>query len=265
MRGLMALEQLSDRFADEFIPAVWPRTSAGVVASDPRPPADIGAFLGHYRLADQESRSFALRVASWFGGVDVTRLAPGEIGVAGLGPYHQIAPYLYEDAKGQRVAFAKVSIGRLMALGMSPATFRKTNALDSPTWTLPLTGGAVLTLLSAGFRLGRRTPSRLRTLARHALPGLALVLVGLLLEWQYGVQLAVVDGSIILPGIWRLGLHVGAFLLAWAALQFLLLRTESMRPAELAHGVLIAAASLCVFIVLIFWRVIASFPPYVSW
>jgi hypothetical protein len=33
----------------------------------------------------------------------------------------------------------------------------------------------------------------------------------------------------------------------------------------LAHGVLIAAASLSVLIVLIFWRVLASFPPYVSW
>jgi hypothetical protein len=85
------------------------------------------------------------------------------------------------------------------------------------------------------------------------------------LEWQCGVQLAVIDGSIILPGTWRLGLHVGALLLAWAALRFLLSRTESMRPVALAHGVLIAAASLCVIIVLIFWRVIASFPPYLSW
>jgi CubicO group peptidase (beta-lactamase class C family) len=265
MRALIALEQLSDHFADEFIPAVWPRTGAGLAASDPRPPEDSGAFLGHYRLAEAETRSFALRVPSWLGGVDVMRLPNGDIGVAGQGPYHRIAPYLYEDAKGQRVAFAGLPEGRLMALGVSPATFRKTNALDSPTWTLPLFAVATLMLLSASFRLGGRTPTRLRTLARYALLGFALVSVGLLLEWQYGVQLAVVDGSIVLPSIWRLGLHIGALLLAWSALRFAVVRTESLRPIMFAHGVLIAAASLSVFIVLIFWRVIASFPPYVSW
>jgi CubicO group peptidase (beta-lactamase class C family) len=265
MQALLALEQLPDHFADEFIPAVWPRTNAGVAAADPRPPEDIGAFLGHYRLAEAQTRSFALRVASWFGGVNVVRLPNGDIGVAGLGPYHRVGPYLYEDAKGQRVAFAGSPGGRLMALGMSPATFRRTNALDSPAWTLPLIAVAALTLLSAAFRLGARTPMRLRALARHALLGFTLVCVGLALEWQYGVQLAVVAGSILVPGTWRLGLHIGAFLLAWSALRFALTRTEPLRPARLAHGVPIVAASLSVLIVLIFWRVIGSFPPYVSW
>jgi CubicO group peptidase (beta-lactamase class C family) len=265
MRALSALEQLSDHFADEFIPAVWGRTSAGLVGTDAGPPEEIGGFLGHYRLAEMQTRSFALRVASWFGGVDVLGLPNGAIGVAGQGPYHRIAPYLFEDAKGQRVAFAALQGQRLMAFGMSPATFRKTDAIASPTWTLPVLAVAALTLLSAAFRLAARTPTRLRRLARSALLGFGFVFVGLVLEWQYGVRLAVIDGSIIVPGAWRLGLHVGALLLAWSALRFALARTETLRRRALAHGVLIGLANLSVVIVLILWRVIGSFPPYMSW
>jgi len=261
--ALIGLEQLADHFADEFIPAVWPRTSAGV---DPITDGaeDIGAFVGHYRLASEGTRSFALRVVSWFGGIDVVRLAGGDIRVAGQGPYHRVGPYLYEEAKGRRVAFTDSPIGRLMAWGLSGATFRRTNPLESPAWTLPLLAAAALVMLTAGFRLGSRTPE-LRTLAAQALIGFALVTIGLLLEWQYGVELAVIKGSIAAPAAWRLGLHAGALLLAWSAVRFVRVAKGARSGAARAHGVLVAAAGLSTVAVLVWWRLIGSFPPYASW
>jgi CubicO group peptidase (beta-lactamase class C family) len=263
--SLLALEQLSEHFADQFIPAGRPRSSSGAAPVESQAPEGIEEFLGRYRLLQDETRSFPLRIAPWLSAVEVVRMGVGEIGVAGQGPYHRIGPLLYEDARGRRVAFAESPVGRLMALGLSPATFRRTNLLESPVWTLPLMAAAVLVLLSAPFRLSRGTPPRLRTLARGSLGGFALVLTGLLLEWQYGVRLAVVDGAWLVPALWRLGLLGGAGLLTLSALRFARSRAGSMSGAALSHGVLIAGASLGVVLVLIFWRVIASFPPYVSW
>jgi CubicO group peptidase (beta-lactamase class C family) len=274
--AMLALHQLSEHFADEFIPATWPRSSAGpdaaasnAHASSNAQPAstseNLDRFVGHYLATENETRSFAPRVGSWFGGVDVIRMGSDGIGVAGQGPYHRVGPYLYEDSKGRRIAFAELPVGRFIALGVSPGVFRKTNQLESPAWSLPLLLAATLFILSALPRLRAGTPGRLRRLAAAALFGYALVVVALLLEWQYGVPLAVVDGALALPALWRLGLHIGAIVLLVSAVRFLYRHDRSIGTAAYCHGVSIALASISVAIVLILWRVLATFPPYVSW
>jgi CubicO group peptidase (beta-lactamase class C family) len=263
--AMLDLQQLAEHFADEFIPATWPRTSAGPEASPNGAPENLEGFFGHYLATENETRSFAPRVGSWLGGIDVIRLGRDGIGVAGQGPYLRVAAYLYEDSGGHRIAFSELPVGRFMALGVSPGVFRKTNQLESPAWTLPLMFAATLVILSALVRRSAGTSARLRRLAAAALGGYALVLGALLLEWQYGVRLVVVDGAIVLPVLWRLGLHVGAIVLLWSAVRFMYSRDRSLTVAAYGHGMLIAAANMSVVIVLILWRVVAAFPPYVSW
>ena len=140
-------------------PATWPRSSEGTPAAPGAAAGvapgvatnaadDIEPYLGHYLATESKTRSFALRVGSWFGAVDVVRMGGDEIGVAGLGPFHRIGSYLYEDAKGRRMAFAELPVGRFVAIGLSPGVFRKTTALESPLWTLPLLLAATLGLVS---------------------------------------------------------------------------------------------------------------------
>ena len=259
------LQLLSDHFADEFIPAIWPRASGDAHPSARSVPDDLEGFFGHYLATESTTRSFALRVGSWLGGVDVVRMGSEGISVAGQGPYRRVGSYLYEDAKGRRIAFAKLPVGRFVALGLSPAVFHKTNQLESPAWTLPLMAAATLAILSALPRLSGRTPPRLRRLAVSALAAYVLVMAGLLLEWQYGVRLGVVDGAIVLPAFWRLGLHVGAVVLLFSAANFLGSRDRAISRAAYGHGVLLSVAAIGVVVVLILWRVLGSFPPYVSW
>jgi hypothetical protein len=179
--AMLALQLLSEHFADEFIPAIWPRTSTGAEPMVNKGPDDIEGFLGHYLATENKTRSFAPRVASWLGGVDVKRMSGEGISVAGQGPYRRVAAYLYEDAKGHRIAFAKFPVGRFVALGASPGVFRKTNQLESPAWTLPVVLAATLVTLSALVRLRRGTPIRLRRVAASAVAGYLLVLAGLAL------------------------------------------------------------------------------------
>jgi CubicO group peptidase (beta-lactamase class C family) len=263
--AMRAMQQLSEHFAEAFIPAIWPRTNAGLETAASNAPDDIEGFFGHYLATENETRSFAPRVGSWLGGVDVIRMGSAGIGVAGQGPYYRVGSYLYEDATGHRIAFAELPVGRFIAVGASPGVFRKTNELESPAWTLPAMFAATLVILSAVLRLGAGTSARLRRLAGAAVGGYVLVLVALLLEWQYGVRLAVVDGAIVLPALWRLGLHIGAIVLLLSAVNFVHLRDPSSSGSAYGHGILIAAANMSVVVVLILWRVVATFPPYMSW
>jgi hypothetical protein len=258
---------LTRNFADEFIPATWPRSSAGAAAATSAAAGtatsaadDIEPFLGHYLATESKTRSFALRVGSWFGGVDVVRMGKDGIGVAGLGPFHRVGSYLYEDAKGLRLAFAELPVGRFVAIGLSPGAFRKTSTLESPLWTVPLLIAATLGLVSALARLRARTPARLRRLAAVALIGYLLVLAGLLLEWQFGTRLSVVEGSIVLPALWRAGLYLGAVMLLLGAVKFVVPRDRSLSIAGYGHGMLIAASGLSVVAVLILWRVVGVSP-----
>jgi CubicO group peptidase (beta-lactamase class C family) len=269
--AMLALRTLAEHFADEFSPAVWPRSSAGTETTASTAPEDIEPFLGHYLATENKTSSFALRVASWLGGIDVIRVDGEHIGITGLGAFRRVGSYLYEDAKGRRIAFADFPVGRFAAIGVSPAVFRKTNALESPAWTLPLTLADTLVVFSAIAQLRRRAPVRLRRLAAFTVIGYLLVLAGLLLEWQYGVLLAVVDGAIIQPALWRVGLHAGAIMLLWSAATFMVLSRGRepaggpMHRASYAHGVLIAISGVSVVAVLILWHVIAAFPPYFNW
>jgi CubicO group peptidase (beta-lactamase class C family) len=264
--AMLPLQLLTQHFADEFIPATWPRSSEGTPAAPGAAAGvatgvatnaadDIEPFFGHYLATESRTRSFALRVGSWFGAVDVVRMADG-IRVAGLGPFHRIGSYLYEDAKGRRMAFAELPVGRFVAIGLSPGVFRKTTALESPLWTLPLLLAATLGLVSGLARLRARTPPRLRRLAVVALIGYLLVLMGLLLEWQFGTRLSVVEGAIVLPTLWRLGLYLGAVMLLLSAVRFVLPRDRTLSIGAFGHGVLIAASALSVIAVLILWRVV---------
>jgi hypothetical protein len=269
--ALLVLRTLAEHFADEFIPAVWPRSAAGAETTASTAPEDVEPFLGHYLATENKTRSFALRVASWLGGIDVIRVDGEHLGIAGLATYRRVGRYLYEDAKGRRLAFADLPVGRFAAIGVSPAVFRKTNALESPAWTLPLMFAATLVMFSALVQLRKRAPARLRRLAALTAVGYGLILTGLLLEWQYGVQLAVVDGALIRPALWRGGLHAGAILLLWSAVTFMVSSRGrepvggAMHRASYAHGVLIALSGISVVVVLILWRVLAAFPPYFSW
>jgi CubicO group peptidase (beta-lactamase class C family) len=260
--AMLPLQMLTQHFADEFIPATWPRSSevtpaAGTAAGVATGAADdIEPFLGHYLATESKTRSFALRVGSWFGAVDVVRMGGDGIGVAGLGPFHRVASYLYEDAKGRRMAFAELPVGRFIAIGLSPGVFRKTTALESPLWTLPLLLAATLGLASALARLRARTPARLRRLAAVALIGYCLVLAGLLLEWQFGAQLTVVEGAIIVPTLWRMGLYLGVLMLLLSAVRFVVPRDRTLSIGAYGHGVLIAASGLSVVAVLVMWRVV---------
>jgi hypothetical protein len=47
--------------------------------------------------------------------------------------------------------------------------------------------------------------------------------------------------------------------------RFLYRRDRSISTPAYCHGILIALANISVVIVLIFWRVLAAFPPYLSW
>jgi hypothetical protein len=92
-----------------------------------------------------------------------------------------------------------------------------------------------------------------------------LVVAGLLAEMQWGVALAVVQGDVLRPALWRLGLHVGAILMLWAAAVFLIRRDPPMGRVSFGHGLILALAAVAVVVALLFWRVLGAFPPWVSW
>ncbi len=91
------------------------------------------------------------------------------------------------------------------------------------------------------------------------------MLAALLIEWQWGVALAVMKGSVLLPALWRLALHVGVVLLVWAAIRFFRDRTPTPGKVCYTHAALIAASAVGVAVVMLAWRVLFAFPPYFSW
>ncbi len=216
--AMLVLRTLAERFADEFIPAVWPRSSAGAPVAAGPPQENIEPFLGHY-LATERQDSQLRAACRVLAGRYRRDPCGGEacIGVRrAWAVYRRVGPYLYEDAKGRRLALCRScrSAG-FVASGTSPGVFRKTGALESPAWTLPLMLAATLGIWSALGRLRARTPLRLRRSARLAIAGHLLVLAGLALEWQYGVRLAVVDGAVALAGaVAGLGLYMAGAIAA---------------------------------------------------
>lgn len=280
--GLTTMQELTDKFAERFIPAGQPRSSESktlaTAPTDPTDPTDpaapaptseqIDAFLGDYVIASNHSRSFMARLAGWTGLVRLER-APGDGlrlgGHSELGDYHRVGPLLYQNPKGDRLALAELPIGRYLAIGLSGGVFRKTNLIESPSWALPVFAVAILLLLTALIQLRRKAPTHLRRLAKFGLVGLALVIGGLLAEWEWGVKLGVVQGAILLPAVWRLTLHLGAALLIWESIRFLGVRGATIGRIGYSHGVLMAAAGFAVVVATLAWRVLGAFPPYFSW
>ena len=123
----------------------------------------------------------------------------------------------------------------------------------------------MMVLLTAFVQLRRKAPPELRRLARFALIGLGLVLVGLLAEWEWVMRVAVAQGAILAPALWRLVLHAGAGILGWQAIVFLRVRGVPIGRLARAHGILIAVAGIAVVVSITAWRVLGAFPPYFSW
>ncbi len=266
--GFGALNDLTDTFAARFIPADRPRSSEGRSMTFDSTSAGLDEFLGSYVLATNHSRSFVSRFGGWLGTVRLERVGADGIrlgGIPELGDYKRVGPLLYENAKRDRIALARSPIGRLMAVGLSGGIFRQTNSLESPGWSVPLFALALLILLTALVQLRPKAHPELRRLARFALLGLGLVLVGLLAEWQWLFSLGIVKGTILAPALWRLVLHVGAAILVWQAIRFLRVRGVSIGWPARTHGVLIAVAALAVVVSITAWRVLGAFPPYFSW
>ena len=266
--GFGVLNDLTDTFAARFIPANRQRSSEGRTLTVDSTGATLDEFLGSYVLATNHSRSFVSRLGGWMGTVRLERAGADGIrlgGIPELGDYHPVGPLLYENPKQDRIALARSPIGRLMAVGLSGGAFRQTNVIESPGWSVPLFAFALLVLLTALVQLRSKAPPELRRLARFALLGLVLVVVGLVAEWQWLFSLGIVKGSIVAPALWRLVLHLGAAILIWHGIRFLRVRGASIGWLARAHGFLIAAAGFAMVGSVAAWRVLGAFPPYFSW
>jgi hypothetical protein len=265
--GLVTMRELTDRFADRFIPAGRPRSSEGrvqtVQSAEP-----IDRYLGNYVIATNHSRSFIARLMGWGGLIRLEPATGDDLrlgGIPELGDYRPVGPLLYQNAKGERLALATLPVGRYMAIGLSGGIFRKTNPIESPGWSLPLFAIALVLLATGLIQLRRKAPSHLRHLAGWNLIGLGLVLTGLLAEWQWGVRLGIVKGSIVLPAIWRVGIHAGAAILVWQAVRFFRTRGVPIGRIGYSHGVVLAVSGWAVVLSVLAWRVLGAFPPYLSW
>ena len=182
-----------------------------------------------------------------------------------LGDYRKVGPLLYENKKGDRMAFAELPVGRFLAIGVSGGVFKKTNWIESPGWSLPVIAVAILVLLTGSIHLRRKVQPHHRRLAGWSLGGFLLVVIGLLAEAQWGVSLGIVAGAIVRPALWRLLLHAGAVLLVWQAIRFFRVRGAPIGRVSYAHGALIAASGSAIVVVLLAWRALGAFPPYWYW
>lgn len=267
--GFATLGQLADSIAEQFIPANRPRSSESKTFFASAGGGRLEDFLGQYVPSSDHSRTFIVRLAGSMQGFEVIRAGPDAIKLTGAaaayGTLRKIAPLLYEGEKGRRVAFAELPTGRYMAVGLSGGTFRQSNAIESPVWSILVFAASLLIVLTALIQWRRRVPSSVRQLARHLSIGFLLVLVGLLAEWQWGVMLGIVRGDVLLPALWRIGLHVGAGMMLWAAVKFLRQRDTNLGWVRLSHGLMMSAAAFAVPVVLLFWRVLGAFPPHLSW
>jgi CubicO group peptidase (beta-lactamase class C family) len=267
--ALGVLQQLPDLIAERFIPATRPHSNEARAVTAGAAPEELDGFLGRYVLAEAHSRSIAVRLHGWLEAVEVEGAGPQAVRLRGpyaaLGDFHQIAPGLFENARGRRLAFERLGDGRYMAVGLSAGTYRRTSSLESPAWGLTVLALSVLIGLSALPYLRRRSSPRMRRLAVATCAGLLLVMAGLLAEWQWGVTLAVVAGDILLPLLWRAGLHLGVGLLLWGGVRFCLRPAGPLSRANWAHGILIIVAATATAMVMVLWRVVGAFPPYVSW
>ncbi len=266
--GLNVMRELTDKFADQFIPAGRPRSSEGPAPLAGTSADRIGDYLGTYVIASNHSRSLIARVAGWAGLVTLEPAPGGKLrlgGYAELGDYHRVGPLLYENPRGDRLALAEHPAGKYLAIGLSGGVFKKTNAIESPAWSVFMFIFAVPLLLTALLQLRAGAPDPLRRLARFSLAGLVLVLAGVVAEWEWGVRLGVVQGAWLLPAVWRLALHAGVVVLLWSGFWFFRAGDNAKRWITSAHGFVIAAAAWAVAVAMVMWRAVGAFPPQFWW
>ena len=205
--------------------AVWPRRSEGPAAWVSTAPDRIEPYLGRYVITSAtRTRSVGTRIMGLLGSVIVQQAGPSAVKVMGLGPYRHVGPNLYQDAKGAIIAFLTSPRAGSWRLASAQPNSGRRIGWPTPVWTLPLFALSFLVLLTSVVNLRPRASLRARRLALFSLSGLALVMIGLLAECEWGVALAVVKGEVILPALWRIALHAGALLMAWAAATFILKR-----------------------------------------
>jgi CubicO group peptidase (beta-lactamase class C family) len=256
--GFAVMNELTDSFPAYFIPATRPRSSEGKTLGAPTG-GRLDDFLGTYVFATNHSRSFVSRISGWVGTVALERAGTDGVRLGGpysaLGDYRPIGPLLYENARHDRLALAMSEIGPLMAVGSSGGILRRTNAWESPGWSVPLFLVSFLVLLTGLIQARRSAPERIRRLARRGLLGLGLALAGLLAEWQWGITLGIGRGAIVRPALWRLTLYIGLVILGWEAIRYVRTGHAPMGKALRAHGWLLAVAGLLLVVAVAVWRV----------
>jgi CubicO group peptidase (beta-lactamase class C family) len=262
--GWLTMATLHTIIADRFIPKGWPRTGGAQTVTAAIKPIPVDDVVGTYAQSGNHSISFAARLMGAMGTYKLTK--SGKDGLSILGkPYHPVGPNLWENSEGDRIAAADLSLGRYIAVGLSGGTMRKTNAWETPTWSLPAFLLVLVVLLTGLIQLRPKAPVRLKRLAGLSLGAGLVAILALLAEWQWGVALAVNKGEFLFPTLWRLALNLAFLGLIWAAVRFFREKGESLGKVGGAHGMLIALASLLFAFILVAWRVIGAFPPFVNW
>jgi CubicO group peptidase (beta-lactamase class C family) len=253
--ALLDLQLFTQHFADRFIPADRPRSSTGSIPAAPGAEALPGDLSGEYYPAQEETHSLGLRMVRWFSGVHVTQARDGELTVAGAGLYRRIAPELFENAKGKRIAFARLGGDDFMAVHLSAAVYRKKSWLQAPVWSVLLTPLLLIALLSALPHLRRRAAPGLRRLALGSAVGTALILVGLCCELQFARDVRTTGEHIAALLLWRAVTWGGAGLLLWSAWQFFRRSADLIWRWPFLHGLLIAAAAIVLPLIVALWTV----------
>lgn len=250
--ALLDLQLFTQHFADHFIASDRPRSSTGGVAKvpgiEPTPP-DLS---GTYFPAQDETRSLGLRMVRWFSGVQVSQAHDGTLTLAGTGPYRRIAPDLFENTKGNRIAFLRLAGEDYMAVHLSAGVFEKKSWLQAPASSLLLTPLLLLVLLSSLWHLRLSAAPRLKHVARGSLAGALLILAGLCCELQFARDVVTTGEYIPALLLWRAVTWGGAALLLLSAWRFFRGNGPSIGRGARVHGVVTALAGplLALFVAL---------------
>lgn len=251
--ALLDLQLFTQHFADHFIVSDRPRSSTGGVPSvpgiEPTPP-DLS---GTYYPAQDETRSLGLRMVRWFAGIQVRQAHDGTLTLAGTDPYRRIAPDLFENAKGNRIAFLRLAGEDYMAVHVSPGVFERKSWLQAPASSVLLTPLLLLVLLSSLWQLRRSAAPRLKHVARGSLAGVLVILAGLCCELQFARDVVTTGEYIPALLLWRAVTWGGAALLLFTAWRFFRGNGTYIGRGAQVHGVVIALAGPLLALLVALW------------
>lgn len=256
LASLQALHGLPQAFGTAFVPASEggndPRasiTQSGPVAADAP-----SALAGRYFASGPDSRNLIVRIMRWSRAFDVRTLSANEITVAGQGPYRWLAPFLYQNEAGHRLAFATHDDGHMyMAAGVSIATLVRLSWWQAPFWAPAVYAGALIVLLSGLIHLwpGLQSPAR-KPLAM-ATGAVLLIIAASALELEYGIWFKIVQGNKFLPLLWSTMFVAGgalALALPWVALRRCIGEIRSVGGVQklvliaMVHAIVLAVAAI---------------------